>query len=97
MTKMLAGSGRGIGSEAPCNNASLRRLADHAVTFDYINADTLCVGAHEINGCLFYTRINLADLPDNFVCLNDLECVVLDMVDIPATQQREAAIAPYRY
>jgi hypothetical protein len=69
---------------------NMRRLPDHAVTFEYVNEHTLVVGAHEVNGYRFYTGIRLSDLPQNCASLEELEGAALARIDVLACIQGEA-------
>jgi hypothetical protein len=66
---------------------TLRRLPDHVVTFRFIDGRTAAVGAHEIDGYVFFTKVELSDFPYNFPRLEDLKSAILASIDVLAAKQ----------
>jgi len=71
----------------------LRRLPDDDILIELVGNDVLCVGAHEVNGCRFFTRVEPGDLPEHLDCLEavtGLEGDGLTWIDDLARRQYEA-------
>ena len=70
--------------------STLRRMPDHAVTFQIIDGRIAQVGAHECNGNRFYTRVDLADIPYDLTTIEDLHTAILERADDLADEQSKA-------
>jgi hypothetical protein len=71
---------------------ALQRLPDHMVLIRPIVPGILAVGAHEDRGALFWTKVELADLPENLTRPDDLIGATLEAVDRLAAGQLEKSI-----
>jgi hypothetical protein len=72
----------------------MKELPKSDWTFHQEGADSIIVGAHEHNGYRWYTRVALADLPNDLVSLNDLERLGVDLIDARAIAEYEPLEAP---
>ena len=51
----------------------MRKLPKEEMTIHQEGAEHIIVGAHEHNGYRYYTKVALADLPNDLAGLDDLE------------------------
>ena len=59
----------------------MRLLPKSEWTFDQEASDSVIVGAHEHEGCLWHTKFLLSDLPNDLVSLDDLERIGISLVE----------------